>query len=783
MDVLARWQGPFILAVIFSLFLPEIPPLFLLLIAFCLSLGLVYYRYLAISGFLCGFSWFFIHAHLATHWQLPSYLVKQPIAIIGQVAQIPHHNADNIKFTLSVKQIAGVNIAKWQSVNVKLNWRITQTDGFELKQGQVVALWAKLKPAHGFANLGGFSYSKWLLLKGIRATGYVYSQLPVTLVDNSPSLRQQLFDTQIDMTKELSFKGVLLALTMGEKQLIDKDRWQVIRATGIGHLLAISGLHIGMMFMFCHFLGLWSANCGNLIFKKPINAPIYAVVSGLVGALVYSWMAGFAITTIRALLMLSIAIMAVNFARGRSSKNVLLSALSVILLLDPLAILTPGLWLSFIAVVSILTLFWFWPEAIKNNHIDNQSWLIYIKAIFKIQLILFVCLLPLTALIFNGVSLSGSWVNLLAVPWVSFITVPLALVATLISQLGFDGGVLWWLADGSLRVLFIFVELPWNLSGWMSTGFLPWYLWLGLFIALITWILPVARLHKLASLCLLLSVLSYQFDVKPDKNSWRVDVLDVGQGLAVAIEHKNAWFIYDLGPIYPSGFNTVEQVVEPFLAYHGVSAVDWLVLSHADSDHAGAYQYFLSKFTVNHFIAPSELSLNSTNASSAQVCKPQTYHWQGLLIEVLWPQNMNQKPNQKLSRNDSSCVMRISNQYGSLLLPGDISKRSERQLVKADKAGNIELNADILLAPHHGSMSSSSVNFINAVNPKYVVFSSGFYNRYRFPRPEIVSRYSASDAVQHVTSVSGQISYSFTRQGIHVEPIRDFSQNLWYLNR
>lgn len=782
MDILARWQGPFILAVIFSLFLPDIPPLFLLISAFCLSLGLIYYRALVISGFLCGFSLFFLHAHLATSWQLPAHLIKQPIEIVGYVAQIPHIEGDNTKFILTIAQIGGVkrqNLQNWhwrQQVNVKLNWRMPENSQLTLKQGQYISLTSKLKPAHGFANLGGFSYSKWLLLKGIRATGYVYNKLPITIISNQPTLRQQLFDQQITHTADLNFKGILLALTMGEKQLIDKPRWQAIRATGIGHLLAISGLHVGMMFMFCHFLGFWLASLFTLITKLRFNTPVIAVMTGLVGALVYSWMAGFAVTTVRALLMLFIGATVIYFARGRNGKSILLTTLTVILLLDPLAILSAGLWLSFIAVVSILTMFWLWPDNSKNE----LTLVIYAKAILKIQLVLFVCLLPLTALIFNGVSLSGSWVNLIAVPWVSFITVPLALIATFIGLIGIDTSALWLLADKSLELLFVFINQPYNLSGWTNTGFMPWHVWLGLFVVLLTLILPIKRVHKFAGGCLLLVALGYTFDSN-DNDSWRVDVLDVGQGLAVVIEYQQQWIVYDLGPVYPSGFNTAEQVVRPYLAYHGVSNVDWLVLSHADSDHAGDYQYFLQQFGVNLLIAPKELKLDGQ--FKAKACQPQQVNWQGLIIEVFWPTHFDDKRKQKLSRNDSSCVMRISNHHGSLLLTGDISKRAEKQLVKAHHTGAINLTADIMLAPHHGSMSSSSSKFIKAVNPKFVAFSSGFLNRYRFPRPEVVSRYNARGALHHTTSTSGQISYRIDSKGINVEQIRYSKQNLWYLNR
>ena len=785
MDVLARWQGPFILGVIFSLFLPQIPPLFLLISGFSISLSLIYWRFYAISGFLCGMCWFFIHAQLVTSWQLPEHLIKEPIEIIGYVSQIPAHQVSshkndilNSKFILTAEQIAGISLPWWQNVNIKLSWRQNINKAqIQLKQGQLIELKAVLKPPHGFANMGGASYSMWLLVNNIRATGYVYNKLPVNLIENDISVRQGIFDKLKRATKDLEYKGILLALTMGEKQAIDKHHWQAIRATGIGHLLAISGLHIGMMFMFGRFIALWLVNLVNLTVRTRLNAPILSTVFGLVSALTYAYLAGFGVTTIRAMLMLSIAMIAIFFARGRSAKNVVICALSAILLLDPLAILSAGVWLSFAAVISILSLFWLWPDS-KSPMITG-----YVVAIIKIQLVLFVCLLPLTALIFNGVSLSGSWVNLIAVPWVSFTTVPLALLATLLEQLNLSAFWLWLLADKSLYLLFAFIELPLNMAGWANTAFMPWHVWLGLLVFNVLLVLPVANAHKLAGVSLLLVAVSYRLiGHLSSQDGWRVDVLDVGQGLAVAIEHQNHWLLYDLGPIYPSGFNTAEQVIAPYLAYYGVNELDWLVISHADSDHAGAYEYFLSRFKVNQLIAPAELNLKSKRtegAKSAKLCTPQSYNWQGLLIEIYWPKSANIE---NLSRNDSSCVMRISNKFGAVLLTGDISKRAEKRLVLANNKGEIDLSADIILAPHHGSMSSSSEVFIQKVGAKYVAFSSGFLNRYRFPRSEVVSRYLNDGATAHVTSTSGQISYIIGEQGIKVEQIRQTKLKAWYLN-
>lgn len=778
MDSITRWQSAFILAVILSLFLTNIPPLLLLILAFILSICTLIAGFFTISGLLAGISCFFLHAYWITAWQLPEHLIKQPLTVVGHVTDLGIYQQGSHRFILELHDIKGVNLPRFTAVKIKLLWRDQMADFPTPKQGQRLQLTVKLKPAHGFANLGGFSYSKWLLLQGIRATGYVDSKSPVHLLDKNTHYRYKIYRKLFAATTDFSHQGLIIALGMGERQHIAPAQRQLIHATGIGHLLAISGLHIGMMFVLTRFVGFWLASCLHLCIKLPCNSHTFGMCFGLLGALIYSWLAGFSLTTIRALMMLSLAILFIYAQRGINKISIVFTTLTAILIFDGVAILSPSLWLSFAAVIGILLLLWWWPNQPKKCS-GLGSFQHYLVGLIKIQLMLFIVLLPLTAMIFNGTSMSGSWVNLLAVPWVSLITVPLTVVGTLLLILGVEQTLLLNLADHSLTLLLMFIALPWNQSGWLDIGFLPWYGWLFFLGTFVIWMLPIAKIHQgIAMLCWVFP-LSWQWQKIADNPDLLVHVLDVGQGLAVVVERNRRILVYDLGPIYPSGFNAVSQVLQPYFAYRGITHIDWLIISHSDSDHAGAYPIFVDQFTVGKIIAPTELGL------AAASCQPRTLSWQGTKLEFLWPPQASMsaalppKKSIKYNRNDQSCVLKISHQYGSLLLPGDISSKIERQLVTRYKT---QLQADLLIAPHHGSLSSSSDQFISTVNPKYVTFSSGFYNRYHMPTKKMVTRYQNHQVNMHNTAQVGQISYRFSADGIQVTTARQDLLPQWYFN-
>jgi competence protein ComEC len=756
MDNSQRWHGPFIFSSIFSLFLWDIPP-FSLLICILISVFVVFNKNKpSLSVFLFAFSWFFIHAHWATHWHLPKTLIKKPVMVIGIVWHIPRVNHQDVKFSLKLESLDGVAISPLFRPLIKLSW---QDSNQLLKMGDRVSLIVKLKPPHGFANQGGFSYQKWLLLKGFRATGYVVNKTPMKVIKKGSSLRQTIFDQLEQKTSLSPYQGLLLALSIGEKHHISDKQWQLIKGAGISHLLAISGLHIGIVFLFATLITKFVTKSVCLIFDKHCNAPLLGLIGGMLAAISYAWLAGFSLPTVRALIMLSVVVMAIGLKRNTSSRSILTTALVAILMVSPLSLLEPGLWLSFMAVIIIVTTFWWLPNG-KNG------WRLF--SLIKMQLALFVFMLPLSVIIFNGYSLFSSLVNLLAVPWVSFVTVPITLIATVFILVDLPADWLMWIASQSLRLLFVALELPWLKNSWQSVGHLPWYCWLCLALFCVGWLMPMSRKIRLVSLILILPA---SLSLISSNDHWKINVLDVGQGLSVAIEKNNQLLIYDLGPIYKSGFNTVEHVVLPFMVYNGYDSVDQLFISHSDSDHAGAFNQFVSATNPNIIYAPHKVN------PTANRCFVDQYQWQGLQIDILWPIDQHSQPS---NSNDSSCVVRISSATQSVLLTGDISKRVEQMLVDIYGA---QLHSTILLAPHHGSNSSSSQGFIDAVNPQYVIYSSGFLNRYNFPRQAVQARYQSHSVIQLNTAQTGQITFKINQANLELSQARTDVIAQWFYNQ
>lgn len=760
MDNKLWWLGPFILSSIFSLFLVDIPPFSVLIFGLIVALWLLLKKHTVSGAIVIAICWFFIHAHWITHWQLPTQQIKKPINIMGVVSNISSHTGKTTKFIMRLTSIAGESIGWYVQPQLRLSW---QNPTKSLQMGDTIALTVKLKPAHGFANEGGFSYQKWLLLKGIRATGYVVNGKEVSVVKPSSSNRQSIYTKLKQATTQLPYQGLILALTVGEKHLITNEQWKTVKSTGISHLLAISGLHIGIVFLFGSMLAKVLLKVYCYVFNKELVVPFIALFFGLAAALGYAWLAGFSIPTVRAFMMLCLMVLIISNKKLLNARFVIINTLFIIVLVNPLSLLEPGLWLSFVAVVVIISTFWWFPVLTRNKLVK------YTQSIVKMQMALFVFMVPITILVFNGFSASGAVVNLLAVPWVSFVTVPLALIATVLAIFNLPAEVLFALANDSLGALFILLEQPWINSGWVVFKHLPWYSWALAMIFTLSLLIPLRRKFRLASILLAVPALLASLNLNNNKQ-WQVHVLDVGQGLSVVVEKNRRILIYDLGPIYKTGFNTVEHVVLPFLVHKGYQQVDHLVISHADSDHAGAHQKLLAQINVDNIIAPVKTLPNANR------CTPQTLNWQGLTLQILWPKDVNSPPK---SSNDSSCVIKISDAKYSVLLTGDISKRIEKQLLtnEIDK-----LASTVLLAPHHGSNSSSSVEFINAVKPQYVVYSSGYLNRYKFPRDEVTKRYQNSMVKQLNTAVAGQISFVFNDEKLKVLQVRTDILPHWYYN-
>lgn len=734
------------------------PIIFLILIILAILVQRFYYAPILV-GAITGILWMASVGHWQVHWQLPIDEITKVHVVTGKVTAIKNTNNHPV-FTLKVNEVNGKPV--WFAPNIRLSWR---KPSHSLKQGYQASFHVKLKPVHGLANLGGFRYQQWLVSHQIVATGYVKSIQPNSLLTNA-SIRQQLIDKVLQFP--LEHRAWLLALTFGERGYLSAAQWELIQNTGIAHLIAISGLHLGIVTVF----SLWLYSCVlkslSGLFRLRQNHQYQWLGSATVLTIGYFYavLAGLSLPTLRAILMLALLFLLKLTMRKISVAQFLLLSLFLFIVLWPLSMLSLSFWLSFGAMATIGFVIWRWPQHRQNMlepaSIGKQFYRTTLFAI-RFQLILGILMMPMVAVSFSFISLHAFFINLVAVPLVTLLIVPLCLLAAAFllvnSQVSLvifhliDRILSWCLAGLGYfdQDLFTVFQLP-------SIPILSW-----LFVALFLYMLlsPMGNRIKMSSLLLLIPILTFGLPNKQSK--WFIHVLDVGQGLSVVIQKNEHAIVYDVGPSFSSGFNMADAVLLPFLQASNISQVDWVIVSHFDNDHAGSLAPLLQTVSVAHF------------ASNQDRCKKGwSLRWQGLSIASLWPNESKQT-----NANDSSCVVMVSDGINRVLLTGDISKRVEYELINPM---NESVHADVLIAAHHGSNTSSSSAFIEAVGPRFVVFSQGYMNRWKFPSQQVVDRYVAKKVALYATSDSGQVSFEFDPNTQIIKPYshRENILRTWY---
>lgn len=748
----------FVLASFSALLWPQLPPVsmlpaMLLLALLFLYLGLNTF----VSGSLLGIIWMASVGHCYLHWQLPKDKIHQVVTVMGKITTVMHASKD-LRFQLQVQQLDGETL--WLRPTVRLSWR---SPAWPLKAAQRVQLQVKLKPPHGLANQGAFNYQQWLFSRNIVATGYVRQQGDNQLLAKGYSLRQQQLDALLALP--LAHKEWLAALSLGYRGLLQQPQWQVLQHTGTAHLIAISGLHLGLVVSLSYFVTvlLLTSLLRLGVCACQYNLHHLALLLTLLWATAYAALSGFALPVTRALFMLVLATLVLLFKRYWRPLQLLLYCLGALLLLLPHSIFSLSFWLSFTAILVIWFIFWRWPPVGSGLQLKAAAMMM-----LKVQLGLTLLMLPLVGWQFQLLSVAAPVVNLIAVPVVSFILVPLCLLATALLLVGADWALpVFMLADHIMAVaiegLTAVSASKWTAQPLLLVPLLPWLFFA---LAMLLLLLPPVPGKNWVSLLLILPLLSYSLRGK--QPGWQLHILDVGQGLAVLISKDQRAILYDVGARYPSGFNMADAAILPFLRGQGIAQLDLLFISHGDNDHSG------SLAPLQQGIEVKQLLTNESGCNDNFVL-----NWQGLDLNGLWPQQDSQGSN-----NQRSCVLRISDGVNTVLLPGDIDTAIERQLLKNYP---VQLPASVLVAPHHGSNTSSSAAFIAAVAPQLVVFSQGYRNRWGFPRPEVVARYKQAQVPTLSTSKAGQISVFFTDKadqadkGIAIKTYRRDFYPFWYL--
>ncbi|GAA0355239.1 DNA internalization-related competence protein ComEC/Rec2 [Bowmanella denitrificans] len=742
------WLFSFMTAAALCLLLPVLPSIYLLPALLFGALAFGYQRHFILSGLLTGLVWMASVGHWQLAWQLPDSKIRQVVVLEGQVESLLHEQSVQ-RFNLNVSGFDHQPV--WQNLKVRLVWR---KPDWPVKQGQRVRLAVKLKPPHGSLNLGGFNYQQWLFAHSIRATGYVVRSEQNLLLEQGQSVRQTWLDEFA--TLDLQHSAWLAALSLGYRGWLATHDWQLVQRTGIAHLIAISGLHLGMVSSFSY--GLLVIFLGPVLgrFYPHCNLHKLALSGALLVAFGYAALAGFSLPTARAWLMLAMFVLLLNLQLHWRPRRLLLVCLALFILLFPLSLLTLSFWLSFAAVLIIYLVFWRWPAG------RGFSVMTFISALVRMQLALSLLMLPLVAWQFGLVSLVSPLVNLLAVPFVTMLLLPLCLLALLALALQPDWGQ--WLFSWADRLLEYGLSALLRFDALSQSAFavphLSLWIWLCFALALIWLLLPKGLVNHAFGFVLLLPLLSAFL---PSRDlSWRIEVVDVGQGLAVLVHRHGRALLYDTGPAYPSGYSAAEGQILPMLRALGITQLDYLLVSHQDNDHAGGTTLLLEQINVEQLL---------TNLGRCRY--PWQTVWQGLRLQVLWP-----LADSEGSQNNLSCVVKITDGQVTVLLPGDIEAAVERELVARNT-----LSAQILIAPHHGSATSSSSEFIAAVNPEYVVFSQAYLNRWGFPKQQVQQRYTDAGATLYLSSASGQLRFRIDNGRIEAEGLRSNGLNPWYMEQ
>ncbi|KAF0206342.1 MAG: competence protein [Gallionellaceae bacterium] len=713
---------------------------------------------------------FFYAAWMAQHRlgdALPAVWQGRDIALRGVVAEMPRQHERGLSFMFDVENMDTPDAHVPQRILLS-TYRDDKHEPLDLHAGERWQLTVRLKQPHGTSNPYNFDFEAWALERNVRAVGYVHSKGDNRRIDASVSapaytierLREAVRAHFQKTLADAPYTGVLSALAIGDQGSIPSSQWQVFTRTGVSHLMSISGLHITMLagFAFALTYGLWRHST-RLTLRLPARKA--AAVVGFTVALGYTLLAGYGVPAQRTVYMLATVAVALWSSRNIAPSQLLAAALFIVTLLDPWAVLSPGFWLSFGAVALI-----FYTTA---NRLGTRHWLIEYG---RVQWAMSIGLIPLLLALFQQLSLVSPVANAFAIPLIEFVVVPLALLGAL---LPFD-----WLLQLAHQCMSVcMTALAWLNSlpdaVWTQHAPPPWSVAVGLFG--IFWILlpegfPARWLGGL--MLLPMFVVAPQ---APPYGTLRLFIFDVGQGLAVAAQTQNHALLYDAGPDYSGEADSGNRILVPALRGLGIAQLDSLILTHDDIDHTGGATSVLQAIPTQRVISslPPDHVILRPMRDSRRCTEGQSWEWDGVRFEMLHP-SLASYSQEDIRDNERGCVLRISSGAHSVLLATDIEKASEARLLEsfADK-----LPATLLIVPHHGSKTSSSPAFIQAVHPRYAVFTVGYRNRFRHPNPAVYERYRTAGSELLRSDEDGAIIAKMDAGDFTVERHRKSHARYW----
>lgn len=713
--------------------------------------GMWWHRWLRPPGWLAlGFLWTLAWALPLSTLQLPAELQGADLVVTGWIASLPATEWRATRFEFTPASVSHDGHPIPLNGRLRLSWYDEPPP--QLAVGDRWRFTVRLKRPRGFMNPGGFDYERWLFINGITATGYVRTEpVPVRLAtaERYPvdRLRQSIAQRFAALLDGDPYRGILTGLAVGNRQAISDDQWQLLRRTGTGHLMAISGLHVGLVAGLVFWLARWLwTRLPGMALRWP--APKAAAVASLAGATGYALLAGLSLPTQRALVMLAVVLLALLRQRPALPSRLLSAALLAVLIVDPGAPLSAGFWLSFGAVAALLyALVGRYPRRGTLRH-----WI-------SLQLVILLALAPITLRAFQTITPIAPLANLIAIPWAGLTLVPLSLLAALASLINDT------LAAGLLAIASAAADFLWRvLRGldalpidqivlpapplWTLLFALP-----GLALLLGPRGLPCRWLGLPLCLPLIFAPIP-----RPAPGTARFTLLDVGSGLAAVVQTADHVLVYDTGPWLGPGFNAGDAVLVPFLRQAGWSRIDRLIVSHADSQHTGGVRALLAAMPADRILTSSP---HAVPIAGAEPCRAgQRWTWDGVRFEMLHP-----APGAGLGGDDDSCVLRVEAGGRRLLLAGDLQADGLRALLPALKP------VDILVAPHQGRRELPVPELLSATRPRYVLFATGYRNRWGYPRPATVSQYTATGANLLNTVDNGAIRFEL-RDDQPLRPIR-----------
>ena len=743
--------------------------------------------------FALGFAWNAYYAEKRLENVLASELEGKEFTLEGRVVALPQSNTSGAKFAFEVRSaISGREMLNHFPKRIYLSWQPAWRNPQaipEIIPGQLWKLKAKLKRPYGSLNPYTFDFERWSFHQDFGASGSVRSG--ELLIDRDIAwtefeLRMELArwhlrkKIQAMLPAEARYVGVLIALVMGDQNAIDQYDWQVFNATGIGHLISISGLHVTML------AGV-GASLAAFIWRRrtwPLIAPVskVAAVSGFVTAFVYAWLAGFQIPAQRTMYMVGVVAFALWTGRNPRSFDIWWWALVFVLLIDPMAPYTPGFWLSFGAVAAILYAMGDSSGLLgiptgKELEVHwTQRALHALREACRVQAVVTLALLPFTLYWFYQVSIVSPLANAFAIPLVSYIVTPLAIAGAFLPE--FIGR--WLLLPAHVSMEYLAIALEW-MAGWSWSVVWSrqpeWWMLVISGCGIVYAIRPgdINEMWKRRLFAITLSTPLFfwptQFNTQLAQGEFRIIVLDIGQGTAVLIETANRRLLYDTGPIQGKKDDAGQRVILPYFRGRGIDYVDRMVISHSDSDHVGGAASLLKHIQFDSMMGslpsanPLLQNLQARRIPAIPCRFGQRWEWDGVEF-VIWHPNENTvfaelypgKP------NEMSCVLEVRNQKSSFWLTGDVEKQGEAEITERldglmlQEIGKREV---IFMAPHHGSKTSSSLPLLKRLMPDQAFAQNGYRNRYGHPHPDVTARYKSLEIPFYQTPETGAQTWVF----------------------